>query len=421
MEPPQSQQPVRRFGRVLLSRRGAGREDEGRPVHRRQLRALRRYNMTRHLWRACGAMVLAASLTTTTAFAQGTKHTSSCGGAAGASLLRGAGARGRARGGASAALATDVTAMYYNPAGLAQLARPGVQVTSNSYIAGTKYTWAGIAFPMSGGVRSIGLSLGSFGFGDQPVYTVADPEGDGRTYSVRQTFISGTYAQNFSDRFAAGFSLKFIADRLGTAKANAFAVDFGTNFHASVGPRPIRASFVIQNLGSNLKYSGQDLIVGVTRQPPLGTVDVPQEPQSAQLSTTSWILPITFRVGVALDLLQRGSNRVTVLSEFTQPNNTQPSAGAGLEFGMQNIAQRGFSIAGRASYSIQTDNQTNDIALGMPTRESTGNFTSDGLALGGGIEYARGSTRLGFDYAWRSLGTLGSVNYLRFSLGWERD
>src|SRR2546428_8678442 len=86
------------------------------------------------------------------------------GGTSGEFLLLGAGARGQALGGAYAALATDVTAMYYNPAGLAQLARPGVQVTSNSYIAGTKYTWAGIAFPMSGGVRSIGLSLGSFRF-----------------------------------------------------------------------------------------------------------------------------------------------------------------------------------------------------------------------------------------------------------------
>jgi hypothetical protein len=125
-----------------------------------------------------------------------------------------------------------------------------------------------------------------------------------------------------------------------------------------------------------------------------------------------------FRVGVALDLVTQGSNRVTVLSEFTQPNNTKPTAGAGLEFGMQNIGQRGFSIAGRASYTIHTDLQTNDITLGMPTKESSGNFTSAGLALGGGLEYARGSTRLGFDYAWRSLGTLGSVNYLSFSLGW---
>lgn len=374
--------------------------------------------MTKHLWRVCGAMILAGVLATPARAQTGTQDNTAYGGAAGEFLLLGAGARGTALGGAYAALATDLTAMYYNPAGLAQLPRPSVMISSLTYIADTKYTWAGIAFPMAGGVRSVGISLGSFGFSDQPIYTLADPDGNGRTYGVRQTFISGTLAQNFSDRFSAGVSLKFINDRLGTAKANGVAVDFGTNFHASVGARPIRASFVIQNLGTNLQHTGEDLIVGVTRQPPLGTVDVPQEPQSASLSTGSWTLPVLFRVGVALDLVAQGSNHLTVLSEFTQPNNTKPGAGAGFEWSMQNIGSRGFSLAARGSYTIQPDNQMNDIALGMPTQEAKGSFTSDGLALGGGIEYARGQTRLGFDYSWKSLGTLGSVNFLSFSLGW---
>lgn len=374
--------------------------------------------MTKHLWRACGAMVLAAALVTPAVAQTGTQDNTAYGGASGEFLLLGAGARGHALGGAYAALATDITAMYYNPAGLAQLARPGVMFSANSYIAGTKYAWAGIAFPFGGGVRSVGFSLGSFGFSDQPIYTLDDPEGDGRSYSVRQTFLSATLAQNFSDRFSAGLNVKFINDRLGTAKANGVAVDFGTNFHASVGARPIRASFVIQNLGTNLQHSGQDLIVGVTREPPLGTVDVPQEPQSAVLSTSSWTLPVLFRVGVALDLVVQGNNRLTVLSEFTQPNNTKPGAGAGFEWSMQNIGQRGFSLAARGSYSLQADNQVSDLTIGIPTKESSGTFTMDGLALGGGIEYARGNTRLGFDYAWKSLGTLGSTNFLTFTVGW---
>ena len=374
--------------------------------------------MTKHLWRACGAMIFATALVSPAAAQQGTQDNTAYGGASGEFLLLGAGARGTALGGAYAALATDVTAMYYNPAGLAQLARPSVMLSTSKYIADTKYTWAGIAFPLAGGVRSVGVSLGSFGFGDQPIYTLADPDGNGRTYSVRQTFISGTLSQNFSDRFSAGVTLKFINDRLGTAKASGVAVDFGTNFHASVGARPIRASFVIQNLGTNLQHSGEDLIVGVTRQPPLGTVDVPQEPQSAALSTSSWTLPVLFRVGVALDLVAQGSNHLTLLSEFTQPNNTKPGAGAGFEWAMQNIGQRGFSVAARGSYTIQPDNKVNDLVIGMKTNEASGAFTVDGLSLGGGLEYARGQTRLGFDYAWKSYGTLGSVNFLSFTVGW---
>jgi hypothetical protein len=375
--------------------------------------------MIKFLLRASCAMLLAATVATP-AVAQeaGTNDNTAYGGASGEFLLLGAGARGTALGGAFGALSTDVTAMYYNAAGLAQLPRPAFMVSTSAYLADTRYSWVGIAFPTAGGARAIGVSMGSFGFGDQPIYTVDNPDGNGRTYSVRETFISGTYAQNFSDRFSAGVTLKFINDRLGTAKASGVAVDFGTNFHASVGARPIRASFVIQNLGTNLQHSGEDLIVGVTREPPLGTVDVPQEPQSAVLSTTGWTLPVLFRVGVALDLVVQGNNRLTVLSEFTQPNNTKPGAGAGFEYSMQNIGQRGFSLAARGSYTIQPDNQTNDLVLGMPTKESSGSFTSDGLALGGGLEYNKGNTRLGFDYAWKSLGTLGSTNFLTFTVGW---
>jgi len=85
---------------------------------------------------------------------------------------------------------------------------------------------------------------------------------------------------------------------------------------------------------------------------------------------------------------------------------------------MQNIGQRGFSVMARGSYSLQPDNQTSDLTIGIPTKESSGTFTMDGLALGGGLEYAKGNTRLGFDYAWKSMGTLGSTNFLTFSVGW---
>jgi hypothetical protein len=164
-------------------------------------------------------------------------------------LLLGAGARGAALGGSFAAIATDVEALYWNPGGLAQLERPGVTVGTYSYVADTRYTWAGLAVPMGGGARAIGIHGGSFGFSGQPIYTLENPEGDGTTYSVRETYVGVTYSQNFSDRFSAGMTAKFITDQLGTVSGNAFAVDFGTNFHAMIGPRPIRASFVIHQHG----------------------------------------------------------------------------------------------------------------------------------------------------------------------------
>src|SRR5204863_592891 len=101
---------------------------------------------------------------------------------------------------------------------------------------------------ISGGARTFGFQVGNFGFSNQPVYTVDQPDGTGGTYSVAETFVGGTYAQNFSDRFSAGVTAKIISDKLGETSGSAFALDFGTSFHATTGSRPIRASFVIQNL-----------------------------------------------------------------------------------------------------------------------------------------------------------------------------
>jgi hypothetical protein len=372
--------------------------------------------LSRRLSAIAVAMVIAVPATAQVA---GSVDNTAYGGASGEFLLLGAGARGAALGGAFAALSTDLTAMYYNPAGLAQLPRPAAMFSSYSYVANTKYSWAGIAFPMSGGVRSIGVSLGTFGFSDQPVYTVDNPDGDGRTYSVSETYVGFTYGQNFSDRFAAGFTAKFIRDGLGQTNATGFAVDFGTNFHASVGSRPIRAAFVLQNLGSSLKHDGAGLNVAVDRQPPLGTPQIPQEPQPSRLRSSGWTLPVLFRVSAALDLWSQGMNRVTVLSEFNQPNNTKPGAGVGLEWAGTNLGNSGFSLAARGSYTINPDNNVSDVNMGGLTSSfKSSSFTSDGIALGGGLGYTRGTLHLGFDYTYKNLGPLGTTNFISFEVGW---
>jgi hypothetical protein len=331
-------------------------------------------------------------------------------------LLLGAGARGLALGGAYAALATDVSALYYNPAGTAQIERPGAMVTTYSYAVNTRYVWAGLALPMSGGARTVGLQIGSFGFSGQPVYTVENPNGDGTKYSVSQTFVGASYAQNFSDRFSAGLTFKGISDALGKTSANAFAVDFGTNFHAQAMNRPLRVSFVIQNLGSDLKHSGSALDQTVTRPPVPGQVDVPQEPQPAELQTKEWGLPVMFRVSASLDAYRNEQTRVTVLSEFTQPNNNRAGFAFGGEVQLSDLGKTGISLAGRGSWTYQADNNLDPGTSAGFT--STAGTNADGLAAGFGLAYQKPSFGLGLDYSYRSMGLLGGTNMFSFSVSW---
>lgn len=333
-------------------------------------------------------------------------------------LLLGAGARGTALGGAYAALSTDVSALYYNPAGTAQLEHSGAMVSTYGYVDGTHYTWGGLAVPVGGGARSFGFQVGNYGFSDQPEYTVDQPDGTGRTYSVAETFAGATYAQNFSDRFSAGITAKFISDRLADVSASAVAIDFGTSFHATTGGRPIRASFVIQNLGSTLHYSGTPLDVGVNRPPVPGQPDVPQESQPSTYKTKDWGLPVMFRVAVAVDALAKEQSRVTILSEFNQPNNNKAGFAFGGEFALSDIGKSGFHFAGRGSWTYQP---ANNVDPGTEAGFSTalgGKESKQGLAAGFGLGYQRGGFGLGFDYAWRDMGALGSTNFLSFTVNW---
>ena len=69
-------------------------------------------------------------------------------------------ARGMALGNSFSALVTDISSLHFNPAGLSQMTRPEVQASQTSYLADTRYTWLGLAFPFGGGSRAFGFGMG---------------------------------------------------------------------------------------------------------------------------------------------------------------------------------------------------------------------------------------------------------------------
>lgn len=332
-------------------------------------------------------------------------------------LLFGAGARGAALGDAFAAIASDVTALYYNPGAAALITRPGASISTYDYVADTRYSWGGIAFPFSGGSRTFGLQLGTFGFDNQPVYTVDQPEGTGAVYSVSQTFAGASFAQNFSDRFSAGVTAKFVFDQLGEVSGTAFAVDFGTSFHSQLNNHPIRLAFVVSNLGTDLAYSGDALDVAVPRDPadPNAGANPPELPQPAELKTKGFSLPTVFRVALAYDVIAGENNRLTVLGDFNQANNNRAGFAGGGEWAFNRLGGSNVGVALRGSYTYQP---ANNIDVDETQTALNDEENLQGLALGGGLNYDTEGILLGFDYAYRHMGVLGSTNFFTISVGW---
>lgn len=324
-------------------------------------------------------------------------------------------ARGAALGGAVAAVATDLTSMFYNPAGLAQMGTTQAMFSYTPYIADTHHITAGLGWSLRGGEWGLGVSLMNFGFGDTPVYTEDQQDGNGQTYSVSNTAIGLTTAFQFSDRFSAGITGRFVSEQLGRTDAHGFTVDFGTSYHAELSGRPIRASFVIMNYGPPLRHSGAVL----NNQVDAIDNSMNVEDQPVELRTTSFDPPTQFRFGLAYDLMSTTANRLTVLGEFSQPNDSKPGVGGGAEFSA--TLGGGLTAALRGSYSYQADNNL-DVSSTFSQQAfapSGNNEGLDGLSAGAGLGFKVGANGMvSLDYAFRHLGDLGTTNMFSIKLGW---
>lgn len=328
-------------------------------------------------------------------------------------LLLGAGARGTALGGTYMAVATsDASALYYNPAGIAGMTRPGITIGTYDYVGGTRYSWAGVAFPFGGGSSALGLQIGTFGFKDQPIYTLDQPDGTGASYSVSETFVGLSFAKNFSDRFSAGITAKGINDQLASVTGHAFAIDFGTHYHAKLGGRPIQFAFTLANLGSNLGYSGSGLAVGIIRD--TITSGPTQDPQPAELTTKAFSLPTTFSIALSYDAIHSRSNNLSLMAGFNQPRDNGAGFAVGMEWGFPNLGGSKFNAALRGSYSYAA---ANNITLTQATSLND-EENLQGTAFGGGLGYNSDKFRIGLDYAFKYMGVLGGTNFFSVSFGW---
>ncbi len=156
----------------------------------------------------------------------------------------GAGARGLAMGGAQVASTSDLTSAYWNPAGLVQVKNvPQVGFKHAEYFSGIgKYDYLGVAIPLSGGNRTLGITALRFGVDDIPnTLFLVEPDGTINYNNIR-SFSSADYAflisyaqelkRDNDDFLSVGGNAKIIYRQVGSfAKAWGFGFDVGVMYH----------------------------------------------------------------------------------------------------------------------------------------------------------------------------------------------
>jgi hypothetical protein len=334
-------------------------------------------------------------------------------------LLIGANARGTALGGSYIAVANDVGGLNANPAAISLLTRPSAQFSQYDYVAGTDLSWGGVAFPVGGGSGVFGVQAGTFGFDDQPVFTVERPEGTGELFSVTESFVALSFAKNFSDRFSVGITAKGIFDELGDVTGEAYAVDFGTHFHSNLNGHAIQFGFTLTNLGTRMTFDGDPIRTTIQRDPLPGDDPITQDGQPVLLRTTGFSLPTTFRVGLAYDAWSNANSKVTVMGEFNQQNSNKAGYGIATELASNRLGGSNFGVALRGSFSASPANNTDTDFFGVRIDDLENDEQLQGLAFGGGLTYDTPGLLVGFDYAWKKLGLLGNTNFFTVTLGWK--
>jgi hypothetical protein len=155
----------------------------------------------------------------------------------------GVGAAAQAMGNAQAASVSDVTAGFWNPAGLAYM-QGDLQVAAMHaewFASIGNYDYIGIAKPLADGKRALGLSVIRFGIDNIP-NTLSLYEADGTINYDNITPFSAvdyaflmSYAQKLkNEKFSIGGNVKVINRRIGPfATSWGFGLDLGLQYRVS--------------------------------------------------------------------------------------------------------------------------------------------------------------------------------------------
>lgn len=292
---------------------------------------------------------------------------------AGEYLGLGAGARSSALGGTGVALAADVTAGYYNPAGLSSLSHLQIALFHESRFAGLfNYDYLAAALPLDAR-QTVGLSVVRFGYGEinDTRGALVDRNGNGvideddridpslvKVGTAADWAFIGSYARTISTRLSVGGNVKVLHKSILDTSA------WGLGFDVSLRFRP-----------------DSNLTLGATLN------DATKSMLAWETGLQEFIVP-SLRLGAAYALHLGDNHRLTpaidgVFRFEGRESGTQLDLGvasldpmAGLEYGYRDV------VFGRVGYS-ELEEVTLGAGVQLPKLAIDYSFTGESSDLDG--------------------------------------
>lgn len=316
----------------------------------------------------------------------------------GANFLKISVGRASGMGDAFTALADDASATWFNPAGLAHIKRQA-QMNHANWFADLNHDFLTVVLPVTNfgtiGVWANALTMGEIEQTtvDNPTTPVREDEGTGLTIGANDLAFGLSYARIITDKLSVGITVKGVQQTIWDMGASGIGVDLGLFYNT--GFKSLRLGAAVTNFGTQLSFSGPHLDYNFY-WPDSG----PSQLQGSY-KTTPAPLPTAFRFGVAMDLVQTASNRLTAAIDIVHPSDINETVNIGLEYGLANM------LFLRGGYVLNLD---------QAYREKLGTLT--GLSAGIGVKgKPTENLELGLDYSFRYYQYIRPTHRLMLTVG----
>lgn len=295
------------------------------------------------------------------------------------------GPRAIGMGGAFTAVSDDITSIYWNPGGTANILDNEAFFNHTSLYADVRHDFAAIASHLSG-IGTIGAFVSVLSMDEMIVRTEEMPEGTGEFFNAGAIVLGINFSRFLTESFSIGGNIKYINESIWHMDATGFGIDIGTMYKLPV-LNELRIAASISNFGTKMQLSGRD----VTKVIPAGSGG--QNFVNTNLELDHFDLPLLFRFGLSADLITDGTSKLTTSVDAIHPNDHTEYINAGAEYSWNEILYL------RAGYNSLFEQDT-----------------EKGLTLGFGLHYRIiEMVRVKLDYAYQDFGRLKDVHY--FSVG----
>lgn len=296
-------------------------------------------------------------------------------------LKIGADARGAGMGEANVAVVNDVSALFWNPAGLTNSAGNQAIFSHAEWLVDLQYEFAGISYALDGG-NYVGLSFTALHTDPMPVTTEYQPTGTGYYFNFNDIAVGATYARRMTDQFSFGATVRYVRETIAELHTDAVLIDLGTYYFMGIGSS--RFSVVVTNFGNNVQPSGSVA-------------------NGAGITVTSFqgfSPPTMFKLGYAFEPWQDETNRLTASIQLNHPNDNAENIRLGAEYEYDEM----FFLRAGVKRTI------GESFLGRAAS------TAEDVSFGAGVRIPLGITIANVDYAFSNFNDLGSVHRISLAL-----